>query len=109
MFPHNVSKRYPLPCTEVIAWSCLVPVGVVGLALCGPVFLVVSARCSLSSVVPFLGANPWWHRRVWFPNLVVCLGSGVVLLVGPRPCGGLRWPCLRVPTALASEELYISH
>ncbi|MQL67831.1 hypothetical protein Taro_000092 [Colocasia esculenta] len=69
--------------------------GVVGLALCGPVLLVVSARRSLDSVVPFLGASPWWHRRVWFPDLVVCPGSGVVLLVGPPPYGGLRWPCLR--------------
>ncbi|MQM07369.1 hypothetical protein Taro_040208 [Colocasia esculenta] len=33
--------------------------------------------------------------------------SGVVLLVGPRPCRGLRWPCLRVPVALASEGLVI--
>ncbi|MQM20967.1 hypothetical protein Taro_053997 [Colocasia esculenta] len=68
--------------------------GVVSLALCGPVLLVVSIRCSLGSVVPFLGANPWWHQRVWFPDLVVCPRSGVVLLVGLRPRGGLRWPCL---------------
>ncbi|MQL87639.1 hypothetical protein Taro_020187 [Colocasia esculenta] len=40
-----------------------------------------------SSVVPFLGANSWWHRRVWFPDLVACPRSGVVLLVGSRPCG----------------------
>ncbi|MQL69822.1 hypothetical protein Taro_002113, partial [Colocasia esculenta] len=32
-------------------------------------------------------SNPWWHRHVWFPDLVVCPGFGVVLLVGPRPCG----------------------
>ncbi|MQL67856.1 hypothetical protein Taro_000084, partial [Colocasia esculenta] len=83
-------------CTAVIAWSCLVPMGVVGLALCGPVLLVVSARRSLGSVVPFLGASPWWHQQVWFPDLVVCPGSGVVLLVGPPPYGGLRWPCLRI-------------
>ncbi|MQL95267.1 hypothetical protein Taro_027929, partial [Colocasia esculenta] len=38
---------------------------------------------------PFLGASPWWHWRVWLPDLTVCLGSGVVLLVGPRPCGGV--------------------
>ncbi|MQM07646.1 hypothetical protein Taro_040488 [Colocasia esculenta] len=29
-----------------------------------------------------------------FPDLVAWLRSRVVLLVGPRPCGGLRWPCL---------------
>ncbi|MQL71646.1 hypothetical protein Taro_003960 [Colocasia esculenta] len=84
-----------LACTAVIARPCLVFVGVVGLALCGPVLLVVSTRCPLGFIVPFLGASPWWHRRVWLPDLAVCLGSGVVLLVGPRPCEGLRWPCLR--------------
>ncbi|MQL70600.1 hypothetical protein Taro_002950, partial [Colocasia esculenta] len=51
-------------CTAVIAWLCLVSVGVVGLALGRPVLLVVFARCSLNSVIPFLGASLWWHRRV---------------------------------------------
>ncbi|MQL69492.1 hypothetical protein Taro_001777, partial [Colocasia esculenta] len=82
-------------CTAVTAWLCLVSVGIVGLALGRPVFLVVPARCSLSSVVPFEDASPWWHRRVWLPDLAVYPGSGVVLLVGPRLCGGLRWPCLQ--------------
>ncbi|MQL68062.1 hypothetical protein Taro_000351, partial [Colocasia esculenta] len=36
-----------------------------------------------------------WHRRVWLPNLAVYPGSGVVLLVGPPTCAGLRWLCLR--------------
>ncbi|MQL89198.1 hypothetical protein Taro_021772 [Colocasia esculenta] len=36
-----------------------------------------------------------WHRRVWLSDLAMYPGFGVVLLVGPRPCGGLRWPCLR--------------
>ncbi|MQL68747.1 hypothetical protein Taro_001058 [Colocasia esculenta] len=31
----------------------------------------------------------------------------MVLLVGPQPCRGLRWPCLRVPAALAGEGLVI--
>ncbi|MQM20260.1 hypothetical protein Taro_053279 [Colocasia esculenta] len=48
---------------------------------------------SLFRGVPFLGASLWCHRRVWLPDLEVCPGSGVVLLVGPRPCGGLRWSC----------------
>ncbi|MQM13179.1 hypothetical protein Taro_046102 [Colocasia esculenta] len=42
---------------------------------------------------PFLGASPWWHQRVWLPDLVVCRGFGVVLFVGPRPCGGAWLPC----------------
>ncbi|MQL71101.1 hypothetical protein Taro_003425 [Colocasia esculenta] len=79
----------------VIACPCLVPVGVVGLALCRLVLPVVPAQCSLVSVVPFVGASLWWHRRVWLPDLAVYPGSGVVLLAGPRPCRGLRWLCLR--------------
>ncbi|MQM03552.1 hypothetical protein Taro_036337 [Colocasia esculenta] len=62
--------------------------------LVGPCFWWFSLRCPLGSVVLFLGASPRWHRRVWLPDLAVCPRSGVVLLVGPRPCGGLRWPCL---------------
>ncbi|MQL68611.1 hypothetical protein Taro_000896, partial [Colocasia esculenta] len=50
--------------------------------------------CSLAFRSPFLGASLWWHLHVWFPDLAVCSGSEVVLLVGPRPCGGLRCPCL---------------
>ncbi|MQL81394.1 hypothetical protein Taro_013850, partial [Colocasia esculenta] len=47
---------------------------------------------------------PWSHSWVpardgtgvcCFPTWRCVRGSGVVLLVGPRPCRGLRWPCLR--------------
>ncbi|MQM22926.1 hypothetical protein Taro_055985 [Colocasia esculenta] len=52
-------------------------------------------------------SSSWLTSHSWVPihgGTGVCgfptsrcvrgLGSGVVLLVGPRPCGGLRWPCL---------------
>ncbi|MQM17359.1 hypothetical protein Taro_050331 [Colocasia esculenta] len=26
-------------------------------------------------MVPSLGASPWWHQRMWFPDLVVCPGG----------------------------------
>ncbi|MQM18143.1 hypothetical protein Taro_051129, partial [Colocasia esculenta] len=108
MFPRDVLSVPRCPsCTAVTTWLCLVSMGIVGLALGRPVFLVVPARCSLGSVVPFVGASPWWHRRVWLLYLAVYPGSGVVLLVGPRLFGGLRWPCLRVPAALAGEGLVI--
>ncbi|MQL70629.1 hypothetical protein Taro_002939 [Colocasia esculenta] len=87
-FPRDVPSVPRCPsCPVITAWLCLVSVGIVGLALGRPVFLVVPARCSLDSVVPFVGASPWWHRRVWLPDLAVYPGSGVVLLVGPRLCG----------------------
>ncbi|MQL91653.1 hypothetical protein Taro_024268 [Colocasia esculenta] len=57
-----------------------------------------------SSVVLFFGASLWWHRRMWLPDLAVCQGSGVVLFVGPRPCRGLGWPCLR---GSSSRELCV--
>ncbi|MQM17273.1 hypothetical protein Taro_050242 [Colocasia esculenta] len=43
---------------------------------------------------PFLGAVCGGTEVCSFLDLVACLRSRVVLLVGPRPCGGLRWPCL---------------
>ncbi|MQM20852.1 hypothetical protein Taro_053881 [Colocasia esculenta] len=44
-------------CTTVIAWSCLVPVGVVGLALCRPELLVVSASVFPRFRGPVLGCQ----------------------------------------------------
>ncbi|MQM04599.1 hypothetical protein Taro_037403 [Colocasia esculenta] len=61
----------------VIAWLCLVSVGVVGLAVGRPVLLVVPARFPLDTIAPFLGVSPQWNRRVWLLDLSVYPGSGV--------------------------------
>ncbi|MQL82737.1 hypothetical protein Taro_015223, partial [Colocasia esculenta] len=71
------------------------PVGVVGLALGRPVLLVVPASVFSRFRGPILGCQPMMAPACVAPDLAVCPRSGVVLLVGPRPCKGLRWPCLR--------------
>ncbi|MQL94263.1 hypothetical protein Taro_026919, partial [Colocasia esculenta] len=43
---------------------------------------------------PILGCQPVMAPACVALDLAVCPGSGVVLLVGPRPCRGLRWLCL---------------
>ncbi|MQM17262.1 hypothetical protein Taro_050229 [Colocasia esculenta] len=43
---------------------------------------------------PFLGAIRGGTGVCSFLDLMACPRSKVVLLMGPQPCGGLRWPCL---------------
>ncbi|MQM09209.1 hypothetical protein Taro_042074 [Colocasia esculenta] len=60
---------------------------------CGGCGCLVHAGCSLavSSSVGLVSL-----ASVWFPNLVACPRCRVVLLVGPRPCGGVLRVCFRI-------------
>ncbi|MQL75137.1 hypothetical protein Taro_007506 [Colocasia esculenta] len=63
--------------------------GLVVVVVTIPVLLVVPARFPISTVAPFLGVSPQWHRRVWLPDLVVYPGSVV------RDLGGCPEGCFR--------------
>ncbi|MQL73278.1 hypothetical protein Taro_005635 [Colocasia esculenta] len=101
----------------VVAWPCLASVGIVCLALLARASGGFHFACSFDMicvspkncyVVSFLGANPWWHQRVWFLDRVVCPGSVVVLLVSPQPFGDLRsldpWVAARALGSLAGVQ-----
>ncbi|MQL89479.1 hypothetical protein Taro_022053 [Colocasia esculenta] len=95
-FPHDVSKCSPIALagTAVIAWPCLVFRGLRwsgrGQTRASGDSRSVSSRYRSS----ILGCQSVVAPACMVPNLVVYPGSEVVLLVGPRLYGGLRWSCL---------------
>ncbi|MQM10027.1 hypothetical protein Taro_042914 [Colocasia esculenta] len=78
-------------CTAVIAWLCLVSVGIVGLALCGPVLLVVSASVSF-----------WFHSPVLGCQSMVALAC---VASQPRGVSGVRGGSTCGPSTLWSPIL----
>ncbi|MQL87601.1 hypothetical protein Taro_020151 [Colocasia esculenta] len=84
MFSSRPFQVFPvaLACTVVIAWPCLVSVGVIGLALCRPVLLVVLALVSswLRSSVPGC-------QSVVAPACVVSRPRGVSRVLSGSECG----------------------
>ncbi|MQL84073.1 hypothetical protein Taro_016573 [Colocasia esculenta] len=71
-----------LACTAVLAWLCLAPVGVVGLALGKPVLLVVPASVFSRFRGPILGSQP-----VMAPACVASRPGGVSGVRGGSACG----------------------
>ncbi|MQL93661.1 hypothetical protein Taro_026315 [Colocasia esculenta] len=81
------SRRFPvflvaIACTAVLAWLCLAPVGVVGLALGRPVLLVVPASVFSRFHGPILGCQP-----VMAPTCVASRPGGLSGVRGGSACG----------------------
>ncbi|MQM10017.1 hypothetical protein Taro_042908 [Colocasia esculenta] len=71
-----------LACTAVIAWLCLVSEGIVGLAFCRPVLLVVSASVFSWFRGPVLGC-----QSVVAPACVISWPCGMSTVRGGSACG----------------------
>ncbi|MQM08627.1 hypothetical protein Taro_041485 [Colocasia esculenta] len=81
-----VTMRLPVT-TGLLSW-CLCPLRWLSPFLGTPNLIGLLREVSRLRAFSFFGASLWWHRRVWFFDLVVSPGTEVVLLVDPRPCGG---------------------